>query len=112
MLRDRFNQILEDAIIKYINEVDPEILNSIHSYLIENQVDDKVYLYNLQVAQVEDFPVWVCAGGGKIPKNGCRMIQCQNSFDGDRPYSCDFCGNGEFEKIESLEEWRSRYESN
>lgn len=107
MLRSTFNEILEPAITDYIDEVKTEIRGSIISYVFEK--DGDTYFYNLEVVQVEEFPLWICMGGNKIPKDGCRMIHEEES----RPLSCDYCGNSDFKKIESMEElkeWRDNYE--
>lgn len=107
MERSRLNSILEGTIKEYIDEVAPEIGNSILSYVFEK--DGSAYFYNLQVAKVDQFPLWICMGGHKVPKDGCRMIHEKES----RPFHCDYCGNSDFKKIENMEDlnaWRDRYE--
>lgn len=119
MLRKTFHDILRKAIKKYITEVDPEIENSMMSYMMEEHKDGKTYLYNLQVSQVDEFPIWMCKGGSKPPKNGCGMLYCRNSTarltpngveEGSPPRECEFCGGTRFLAIESLEDWRDMYE--
>lgn len=107
MLRSTFNDILEPAIKDYIDEVKAEIKGSIISYVIEK--DGDTYFYNLEVIKVEEFPLWICMGGSKVPRDGCRMIHEKES----RPFHCDYCGNSDMKKIEDMEElkeWRDNYE--
>lgn len=108
MLRSKHNQILEDSVRDFLEEIN-EIADGgwvLHSYPFET--DDDMFVYNLQVSKVE-FPVWICMGGNKIPKDGCRTFHVQ-----DKPFRCKNCDNSEFKKIESEEElksWRDNYES-
>lgn len=116
MLRDRFHNILKSSIVKYIEAVDPEIGDTIFSMPIE--ADGDIYAYSLEVSKIEEFPVFICMGGNKPPREGCHKIITQNHLneltnsgikERDRPITCDFCGNTEFDKIESEEELRERY---
>jgi len=123
MERGRLNTVLEDTVKKYMDEVAPEIEDSMMSFLFEK--DGEAYFYNLQVTKISEdchggsktgFPVWICMGGNKIPKDGCRKVVREGSgIIGDEeqaPNRCDYCGNTGFKKIESMEElreWREAY---
>lgn len=77
MLRKKFHETLQKGIKKYIEDVAPEIVNSNMSYLVEGE--DKLYIYNLEVAEVGEFPIWMCNGGDTSPTNGCGKLFSQGS---------------------------------
>ena len=125
MLGGRFNEILEPAIKEYMDEVKAEIGDSIMSFMFEK--DGKAYFYNLQVVEISQdpaidladgattgFPIWVCMGGSKVPKDGCRRTHREGvTVDGEEksPLKCSYCGNREFRKIEDIEEMREWVEN-
>lgn len=84
----RLASILNDKIKEYIDEVAPTIKNSNLGYLIEK--DDKVYIYNLEVAEAEEFPVYKCVGGETPPTEGCGKLfsdqSVANQFSFRRKY--------------------------
>jgi hypothetical protein len=112
----RLYSFLEEAVKKYIQEVRPEILNGSSPYLIEHpEQEDQVMVYNLEVAKVEDFPVYQCIGGDTPPTHGCgklisdAMLENQDCYIAeDKPLRCPHCGGTDFREIKSLEEWRKK----
>jgi hypothetical protein len=115
----RLHKQLVEGVKDYIDAVKPTIKNSNLGYLITH--NDKTWVYNLQVAEVDSFPVWKCVGGNTPPKAGCGYLLSQNmlikGYDKennefkyrDEPVRCPFCDGTEFQEYESVEEWRENY---
>lgn len=118
MERLRLHKILEEKVKEYVKETKPIIKDSMLSYIFEHPEDnDRIMVYNIEVAEAEEFPVWICRGGDTPPTRGCTKLftdQTLMELDGnhkEKPRRCDFCGGTEFQKIESLEEWREWFEN-
>jgi len=115
----RLHKRLVNGVKDYIDAVKPTIKNSNIGHLIQH--NDKTWVYNVQVAEVDSFPIWKCVGGSTPPKAGCGYLLSQNmlikGYDEDNcefkyrdePVRCPFCGGTEFHEYESVEDWRESY---